>query len=219
MNNHVRVTAAAVALSGLMTAAAVAAPAEAAKPQAPKPFALTWNADATTTVKKLGTEITFPRTQFTGTIKPLKKRITGPLPLPPAKTAAGLGDLDLVHITMEVADPSPVKGKIDVDDTLWTISAKQRFAVHITKVSGLGDLINLVKPGCGTARTTATLSGEVDFAKAGEPGGPDDYTMSGTYPIPEFTGCGALMDSLLTSLVSGPDNPLSVHFTTPPAEG
>ncbi|MEP9361482.1 hypothetical protein ABLE68_00860 [Nocardioides sp. CN2-186] len=211
MYRHVRATAAAVALSGLMTGSLLAAPAEATKPQ---PLRLTWNADATTTVKKLGTEIAFPTTQFTGTIKPLKRKLSGPLTLPAAKTAAGLGDLDLVHITMEVADPSPVRGSIDVDDTLWTITAKQSFAVHITKVFGLGDLINLVKPGCGTARTTATLRGTVDFAKAGQPGGPDDYTMSGTYPIPEFTGCGALMDSLLTSLVSGPDNPLSVHFTS-----
>lgn len=215
MYRHVRTTAAAVVLSGLMAASLVAAPAEAAqhKPKA-EPLKLTWNADATTTVKKMGTEITFPTTQFTGTVKPLKKKLSGPLTLPAAKTAAGLGDLDLVHITMEVADASPVKGSIKVDDTLWTISAKQSFAIHITKVSGVGDLINLVKPGCTTARTTATLSGTVDFAKAGQPGGPDDYTMAGSYTIPEFTGCGALMDSLLTSLVSGPDNPLSVHFTS-----
>ncbi|MBZ5736623.1 hypothetical protein [Nocardioides mangrovi] len=217
---HARAALTALALSGIMTTTLATAPADAVpvaraahQAQKAKPFSLTWNADATTTVKKLGTEVAFPTTQFTGTIKPLKRKLSGPLALPPAKTAAGLGDLDLVHITMEVADASPVKGTIDVDDTVWSITAKQSFAIHITKVSGVGDLINLVKDGCGTARTTATLSGTVDFAKIGQPGGPGDYTMAGAYSIPEFTGCGALMDSVLTSLVSGPDNPLSVHFT------
>lgn len=219
MYRHVRAATAALALSGLMTTATLAAatPAQAAKPARaakPQPFSLTWNADATTTVKKLGNQITFPTTQFTGKIKPAKNKITGPLTLPPAKTKVGLGKLDLVHITMEVADASKVKGDIAVDGSVWTINATQSFVIHITKVSGVGELINLVKPGCTTARTTATLSGTVDFAKGNQPGGPGDYTMSGSYAIPEFSDCGALMTPLLTQLVSGPDNPLSVHFTS-----
>lgn len=209
MSRGVRVAAVAAALSG-MTAATLAvgaAPAEA------KPFQLTWSADATTTVAKLDQQVTFPATTFTGTVKPQKKRLTGPLVLPPATTSVRLGSLDLVHITMEVADPSPVKASIEVDGTVWTVTAKQSFSIRITKLTGPAKLVNLVKDGCGTARTTAALTGTVDFAKVGEPGGPGDYTMSGSYPIPDFSGCGALMNPLLTQLVSGPGNPLSVHFT------
>jgi hypothetical protein len=223
MNTHVRVAAAAVALSGLMSAMLVAGPAEAKpkhhkpkhhQPKAAKPFSLTWNAAATTTATKLGQQIDFPATTFTAKIRPKKRTLSGPLVLPPATTSIKLGQLDLVKITMQVAEPSKVTGKINVDGTVWTIDAQQSYRVLITKVTGPAGLVNLVKPGCGTARTTAALSGTVDFAKVGAPGGPGDYTMSGSYPIPEFSGCGLLMDGLLSSLVSGPDNPLSVHFTS-----
>jgi hypothetical protein len=223
MNTHVRVAAAAVALSGLMSAVLVAGPADAKpkhhkpkhhQPKAAKPFSLTWNAAATTTATKLGQQIDFPATTFTATIRPKKRTLSGPLVLPPATTAIKLGQLDLVKITMQVAEPSQVTGKIKVDGPVWTIDAQQSYRVLITKVTGPAGLVNLVKPGCGTARTTATLSGTVDFAKVGAPGGPGDYTMSGSYPIPEFTGCGLLMDGLLSSLVAGPGNPLSVHFTS-----
>lgn len=182
-------------------------------PTAPEPIVLSWAANATTTVKKLGQRVDFPTTSFTGTIQPLERTLAGPLVLPPAKTSVKLGDLDLVRITMEAADPSPVSATIDVDDTLWTVHAQQTFAIKIRRLSGPANLVNLVKPGCGTAPTTADLTGTVDFAKVGQPGGPGDYTMSGSYTIPEFTGCGPVMSSLLTSLVSGPGNPLSVHFT------
>lgn len=273
MYTHVRVAAAAVALSGLMSTALVAVAAEAAPttsnvasaagepkkcdrkkhhgkhgakpkpckkkdkgkhhggkgpkgdqvkgqdptnlpmPTTPDPIVLSWAADATTTVAKMGQEVQFPPATFTGTIQPQERTLTGPLALPPAKTSVKLGTLDLVRITMEVADPSPVSATIDVDDTLWTVQAEQTFAIKIRRLTGAADLVNFVKPGCGTATTTATLTGTVDFAKVGLPGGPGDYTMSGTYAIPEFTGCGLVMNSLLTSLVSGPGNPLSVHFT------
>jgi hypothetical protein len=182
-------------------------------PTTPDPVVLTWKAEATSTVAKLDQDVTFPATSFTGTILPLERTLSGPLVLPPAKTSLKLGDLDLVKITMEAADASPVDATIQVDDTLWTVQATQTFSIKIRRLTGPADLVNLVKPGCGTAPTTASLSGTVDFAKFGQPGGPGDYTMSGSYAIPEFTGCGALMDSLLTDLVSGPGNALSVHFT------
>jgi hypothetical protein len=216
MNTHVRVAAAAVALSGLMSATMLAAPADAKpkhKPVRAKPFSLTWNAAATTTATKLGQQIAFPATTFTAKIRPRKRTLSGPLVLPPATTSVKLGKLDLVKITMQVAEPSKVTGRIKVDGPVWTIGAKQSYRVLITKVSGPAGLVNLVKPGCGTARTTATLTGKVDFTKIGQPGGPGDYTMGGSYPIPKFTGCGLVMDGLLSSLVSGPGNPLSVHFT------
>src|SRR6478735_289662 len=170
MNTHVRAAAAAVVLSGLMTATMLAGPADAKpkpKPIKAKPFSLTWDAAATTTATKLGQQIAFPATTFTAKIRPRKRTLSGPLVLPPATTSVKLGQLDLVKITMQVAEPSKVTGRIKVDGPVWRINAKQSYRVLITKVTGPAGLVNLVKPGCGTARTTANLSGQVDFTKIG----------------------------------------------------
>lgn len=181
-------------------------------------FTLTWKADATTTVKKLNQVVPFPQTTFTATVTSgtatNPATLVGTLVLPPTKTKLKLGTLDLVTITMEVAEPTQVTGTIAVDGPVWTVDAQQSFRVRITKISPSGSpWINLVRPGCQTSVTTAHLTGTIDFTKAGSPGGPGDYVMAGSYPIPRFSGCGLLVNPVLNSLVAGPGNPLSVHFT------
>lgn len=182
-------------------------------------FTLSWKADATTTVKKLRQVVPFPQTTFTATITSgtatTPATLAGDLVLPPTKTKLRLGTLDLVTITMEVAEPTQVTGTIAVDGPVWTVAAEQSFRVRITKIAPSGTpWVNLVRPGCQTSVTTAQLTGTIDFTKAGSPGGPGDYVMAGSYPIPRFSGCGILINPVLNSLVAGPGNPLSVHFTT-----
>ena len=224
MNTHVRVAAAAVALSGLMTAALVAGPADAKpkhhkpkhhRPKAAKPFSLTWNAAATTTATKLGQQIAFPSTTFTATIRPKKRTLSGPLVLPPATTSVKLGKLDLVKITMQVAEPSKVTGTIEVDGPVWTIDAKQSYRVLITKVTGPAGLVNLVKPGAAPRGPPRRCPGTVDFTKVGHAGRAGRLHDERELPDPGVHRAAALlMDALLSSLVSGPGNPLSVHFTS-----
>ena len=94
--------------------------------------------------------------------------------LPPATTSVKLGRLDLVQITLQVAEPSKVTGtdqgqRPGLDDRR---EAELPGADH--QGHRAAGLVNLVKPGCGTARTTATLSGTVDFtqgrrSRAGRP--------------------------------------------------
>lgn len=178
-----------------------------------------YTADATTTVKKLGQVVVFPTTTYTTHITVVfgqQPTLTGTLVLPPATTTLKLGSLGLVDITMSAADPSPVTGTIDFEGTLWHVSADQTFNVRIDKISPHGvPWINLVGSTCHTDPTTAHLTGTIDWSKIGQSGGPGDYTMAGTYPIPSFKGCGVLNNPLLTTLVSGPGNPISLHLTKP----
>ena len=76
-------------------------------------LSLSWKADATTTVKKLNQQVTFPASKFDATVTPNgdSGTITGTLALPDATTKVGLGKLKLVRITMAVTDASKVNGK------------------------------------------------------------------------------------------------------------
>jgi hypothetical protein len=186
-------------------------------PASAEPISMTWNADATTTVKKLGQRIVFPRTTFAATVTPSTSSgtITGRLDLPAAVSTTRLGSLVLATMTLKTADASPVAGTAIFDGPVWHVTARQSFRIKLLRISPLGlPWINLVGPYCQTGMTTATLTGDIDFTKLGQPGGPTDYNMSGNYTIPSFSGCGWLLTPALNALVSGPGNPLNVHFTS-----
>ena len=206
-------TSALVAGAALVLAGATMSPAHAGV------IGRSYTADATTTVKKIGQKVVFPTTTFTTHITVVYNQqptLTGTLQLPAATTTLSLGSLGLVDITMRAADPTPVNGTITFSGTQWQIAADQGFTVAIDKISPHGiPWINLVPSTCRTAATTAHLTGTIDWAKIGQPGGPGDYTMSGAYTIPSFKGCGLLVNPVLNTLVSGPSNPINLHLTKP----
>ena len=213
MFTHARV-AVATAMSAIgITAAVVTAPAAHADG-----FTITSHAEVTSTIKKNAQVVTFPTTTSTATITPgtstSPARISAVMDLPAATTTMKLGRLDLVRVTMRSESTAPTTGTIDVDGPVWTIHATQKFRVRITKISPIGlPWINLVRPGCQTAETSAALTGTLDFSKGNQAGGPGNYWLRGTYTIPSFTGCGLLNNPLLTAIVSGPGNTLAAHFT------
>ena len=127
-------TTTAVAGAAALALTVVAAPAAQADS-----FDATWKADATTTVATLGQTVHFPTTTFTGTITPqtdtTPATITGPLVLPQATSSVRLGSLELVTMTLQAADPTPVKGTIRVVGPVWHISAHQGFRVKVLRIS------------------------------------------------------------------------------------
>jgi outer membrane receptor protein involved in Fe transport len=213
MSKHARVVvAAALSTLGLAATVAAAPAAHAAS------FTITSQAEVTSTIKRTGQKVTFPVTTSTATITPgtetTPATISSTLDLQPATTSMRLGSLDLVTITLQSVATAPTTGTIDVDGPVWHVDATQPFRIRILKISPAGlPRVNLVRSGCQSGATSAALTGTIDFSEAGQPGGPGDYWLRGSYRIPAFSHCGLLLDGLLTSLVSGRGNSLDAHFT------
>ncbi|ORM27763.1 hypothetical protein [Williamsia sp. 1135] len=180
-----------------------------------------YTANTTTVLKKLNQKVTFPATGLTSVLSTedfSTGTLTGELNLPTTTTDLKLGSLNLATVTLSIVDPSPVTGtvKFAEDFTTVALKAQQSFKVKINSIQPLGldtgsANLNLLPAGahCETSVTTADLAGTIDLS-----GTSLDTTLSGTYPIPAFTGCGNLVGPVLNSLVSGPGNTLTVALKT-----
>ncbi|GAB2661602.1 hypothetical protein GCM10027169_25350 [Gordonia jinhuaensis] len=192
-------------------------------------IAFPFTAHTTTTVAKLGLNVDFGNSPLNteldlgnpagtdehgNTIYP----ISGTLALKQASAKLQLGPINLASMKISVVDAGPVTGTGTVGASI-KINAKQSFKVKIDSVAPLGldaapgsSSVNLVGKNCETTKTEATLSGGalgteyVDQAtgKLGQ--------LDGSYDIPAFHNCGALTP-LLTAIVSGPNNKLSVTLS------
>lgn len=180
-----------------------------------------YTANTSTVIKKLNQKLTFPATQLASVLstEDLKTgTLTGELELPKTTTDLKLGPLNLATITLSIVDPSPVDGtvKFAEDFSSVAVNAHQSFKVKINSIEPLGidtgsANLNLLaaNANCVTSVTTANLTGTIDLS-----GKSLDTTLSGSYPIPAFTGCGNLVGPVLNSLVSGPGNTLTVALKT-----
>ncbi|EAP99519.1 hypothetical protein JNB_05085 [Janibacter sp. HTCC2649] len=165
-----------------------------------------YNADVTSTIKKLNQTVNFPRGSAKTSINLSTRQITGSVTLPPASTTMAIAGLPLVKVTQQVEQVGSVTGSLG-DASAITVT--QRFNIRITRVEALGIPINLVPSTCITSTpVSAVLTGKLG-------GFYDPYTLSGTYTIPKFKDCG--INTLLLNLaIPGPDNTLKATFSLKP---
>lgn len=193
-----RRTALATATAGAATALVLAA----APAANAAPIGVGWDANVTTTVKKLNQQITFPQTRFPAQIDLTTGAITGNLALKDATSTLKLGSLPLAKVTLAVIPTKPVTGKL----TGLNVAATQQFTIHIKKIEPLGLPFNLVGKNCKTVTpVTAQLSGTLT-------GLLDPYTLKGTYTIPKFANCG-LSTPLINLLIPGAGNTMKADFS------
>lgn len=108
--------------------------------------------------------------------------------------------------TLQIEPVGPATGNVNL--TTKDVEATQQFNIHITKLTPpIFSFINLVpSQTCKTATPASMhLTGELT-------GLTDPLTLSSTYTIPKFTGCG-LLTPLITQLTSGGGNTVTATFT------
>jgi hypothetical protein len=171
------------------------------------------------------TIIEFDFTNVTGTTFLAKPMVTAAVPKSTIKTQIDLDkgtltgqamipDLtvklnlfNIIHITSTVAivPAGDLTGTVDLANsklsttTNFTIAVKN---VHLDNAPA----INLVTPGCKTAKTTSatlTNSSPIDLVNG--------TMVSGTFSTPAFVHCGPTT-GLLTILLSGPNNVLTLNL-------
>ena len=201
-----RVIATAAAAAALAAATIAAAPASSAAQ-----IDITKKVDVTTHIAKANLDTTFPTGTLNGVLDTDASTITGTLSLPTATTWMKLGSLNLVRVQTKVVPEGPSVTKVKVDGTRWDLTTTQKSRIKIVGIYGPTGLINYVGSRCMTSTaTTQVLTGSFDWAKTGV-GGPNDYTMKGTYTIPQFANCG-IATPLVNALIPGTGNTMSAHF-------
>ncbi len=133
--------------------------------------------------------------------------LTSALALAPVTTSAvDLGRLPLAYATVAVEPTAKATGYVDSTQTLH-ITQYAHF--HVTKLSGPAKLTNLVGSNCRT-------SAPVKMVLTGKMGGLfDPIKLSGSFSIPQFSGCGALgvLNPIVSSKMSGPGNTVALTLT------
>ncbi|TCO46507.1 DUF6801 domain-containing protein [Actinocrispum wychmicini] len=123
------------------------------------------------------------------------------------------------------------RGNIIIDDQgnpILHATATTRMTLNLATVNGIvrmvpgpdgknrplasGTILN-VGPNC-QATVTLTLVSEPDKWQSSPQDGGDAGDVDADFTLPEFTGCGVTedLDPLLTGLLSGPGNHISLHF-------
>ena len=200
-----RTASAAVATATLAGGAlTTAGSAHAAAAPADTTWNLSYDASATTTIKKMNQS-----SRTTGTATSQYNLQTGSLTtdlrLKEFKAPVKVAGIQLAIAT--IAQEPVGKATGSVDPVTHQITQTQKAYLHIKDISPLGKgLINLVGKNCRTAapvnlKVTGQLKGLFD-----------PITLSGSYEIPKFTGCGVggILDSVVSSQVSGPGNPITL---------
>lgn len=169
-------------------------------------WTLNYNAKATTSIAKMGKSVTTTGTDTTYfTLE--TSTLTSSLSLAPVTTPAiSLGSLPLAYATVAVEPTAKATGYVDKNQVVH-ISQKANF--HVTKLSGPAKVANLVGSNCKT-ETPATLN------LTGKMGGLfDPLKLSGTFSIPQLSGCGLLgsLNSVVSSKISGPGNTVALTLT------
>ncbi|GGS48098.1 DUF6801 domain-containing protein [Actinokineospora fastidiosa] len=206
----------------LGSAAVTAAPAQRRQPVAPmdEPSAnaglkVTFDVNAVNTIAKIGVDlsITGDLVTFLDPFAPPPSPVTGTLTLDPVKDAYLVVFRFMpVHNDIEFK-PGAVTGTAEMDITGQPWKAKVdtvsdiELRLHRVRQDGV-DLA--VGDNCWTAGPMKVpLKGDIILV----PGATSEFKTKAD--LPAFTGCGTRedLDPLITGLVSGPDNPMTVRLT------
>lgn len=202
-----------LALAAASTATGVAvagSPSANASPVIP----INQTAKVSTYVAKPGKTVVFTGTQ---TVKvdlgATTNNLTASLNLKPAQMKVDLPIIPgvfsipgIATATMQIEPVGDATGNLNFADQ--SINATQKFNVHITKLTPpIFSFINLVPSKTCKTSTPATMNLTGKLTSLSDP-----LTLTSTYTIPSFTGCG-LLTPLITQLTSGGGNTVNATFT------
>ncbi|WP_344428907.1 DUF6801 domain-containing protein [Amycolatopsis minnesotensis] len=169
-----------------------------------------WIDDSTTTIKKLGSQVKFGRGQFDSVVQIATSKVRGNFRLPPTSSYFVPFRITPATADVEVVQAEEAAGAIQVKfpTSPVDITIKADVVVRNAKVDGVPLDVG---PNCRTATpVTIHLKQEIDLRPPKSGGKPTP--VSTAYDIPPFAGCQGTEDvsKLLTGLISGPDNPLTM---------
>ncbi len=190
-------TTAVVAAAAAIT---VAAPAQAA----PIPINFT-NVTGTTHLAKPNVDVTVPTSTVQTELNLETNTVTGSVNLADLTAKLKLANLIGVTSTVKIVPVGGLTGTIDLGAS--KLSTTTSFTLQVVDVhQDALPRINLVKPGCRTAKASTLTLNNTTPVDLSQP-----ITMEGTYTIPRFTGCG-LLTPLLSLLLSGPGNTMTLDL-------
>lgn len=202
MNRLVRMPArgmAATAIAGLLALATIAATPAAAS--AATTLKVRYPVKGSTVIKAANATVTLGPGTLRSRVNLSNGNVTASLNLPPA--TGSFKELGLVPVTATVAfiQNGPTTGKVDLNTGAVTTMSNITLQITSLSVSGLPVPVG---PSCESA-TPASV------ALASQPGFSivNGGTVSGTYTIPPFAGCG-LITPVLNLTITGPGNTISL---------
>lgn len=160
---------------------------------------------------KLNQSVSFPHgSTFNATINLSTGALTGSVSVPTFTSTLSLLGLPAANATIQLVETEPVSGTVTgIGTSSGKITTTTADTLKLLDVSPtLLPFVNLVAPGCQTASPVVLpLTYTGPLASLTSP-----LTFTGTVTIPPLTHCG-LSTPLLTAVMSGPDNPVSVTLT------
>lgn len=170
-----------------------------------------WIDDSTTTIKKLGSQVKFGRGSFDSAIEILTSKLRGNFALPPTSSYFVPFRITPATSDIEVVQEGESQGSIKanpISAALLDVTIKAHVVVRNAKVDGVPLDVG---PNCRTATpVTIHVKQAIDLRPPSLGGHPTP--VSTAYEIPPFAGCTGSEDvsKVLTGLISGPDNPLTM---------
>ena len=202
MNRFVRLAGrgvAATAIAGLLALATIAATPAAAS--AATVLKVRYPVKGSTFLKAANATVTLGPGTLRSRVNLSNGNVTASLNLPPA--TGSFTELGLIPVTATVVfiQNGPTTGKVDLNTGAVTTSSSITLQITSLTVSGLPVPVG---PACESA-TPASV------ALASQPGFSivNGGTVSGTYTVPPFAGCG-LVTPVLNLTITGPGNTISL---------
>ena len=202
MNRLLRMPArsvAATALAGLLAAVTIAATPAAAS--AATVLKVRYPVNGSTFIKAPNATVTLGPGALRSRVNLSNGNVTASLNLPPA--TGSFTELGLVPVTATVTfvQDGPTTGKVDLNTGAVTTMSNITLQITSLSVSGLPVPVG---PACESATpASVSLASQPGFSIVN--GG----TVSGTYTIPPFAGCG-LITPVLNLTIPGPGNTISL---------
>jgi hypothetical protein len=188
------------ALLGATAALTAATPAQAA------PISIDFNqVTGVTRLAKPKTDVTVPTSVVKTQIDLATGTVTGEALLADLTAKLKLAGFIGTTSTVKIVPAGGLTGTIDLGAS--KLSTTTKFTLQVVNVhTDAAPKINLVKKGCRTTKPSTLTLNNTTPVELFKP-----ITMVGTYTIPSFTGCG-LLTPLLTTLLSGPNNTMTLNL-------
>jgi hypothetical protein len=173
------------------------------------PLPLDWTADVDSTVAGLvNTTVEFPQGSFVGNVDLDAGTLQGDIDLPAGTMEFNALGLIPTLVEVQVVPLGDVTGTVDL--STLDVTADLQFDIVLTDFQLAGIPMLDAAQECRTVSPIdVSLTGELDPSLLSE-------TMSGTYTIPQFAGCG-FFEAFINLFTAGPNNTISGTFAQPTA--
>ncbi|HEY2509197.1 MAG TPA: hypothetical protein VGI58_21990 [Streptosporangiaceae bacterium] len=162
---------------------------------------VTYPVTGSTFIKKINTTEDLGSGSLSSTLDLNTSAVSGTLSLPSATASFKEFGFIPVSATTELVQTGAASGTANL--TTNTVSVTSTSTLEITGLKVAGIKIP-VGSNCHSGAITTTLNSQAGFSLLG--GG----TLSGTYTIPKFSGCGLIADALINLTLPGSGNTITL---------